>query len=398
MYSQIISAQSLYSVMTQEEHRNYCHGKDKDELLAEIQSACVSKIYDGSYHFGLALHENLCTNNHPYGSIEHLCQDLLIRKLSANIMHSYRLKPTNRNMIVCQIKQLLDSASPLCIMRKDVHHFFESVDPHKVLEKMRTDSRVALQTIQLCDILLKEASFIGANGMPRGLSISSAMTEFLMHKFDYTFTKLPNTLLYNRYVDDIILISTNQCDIADTQRLFDESLEIVGLEENTEKRYSLTFDDWHSGKEFEYLGYSFTYTAKGINVRIADKKLKRIKSRITKAFKDFVKTGDESMLFDRIQFLACISFIKSSSLRKVKVGLPANYSATTDCESFREIDIYYQNVLHCKNGSFGHNLQAKLSVTYMDKLNRISFSHSYENRIKRKFSGARMHKLKDCWR
>lgn len=398
MYSQIISAQSLYAVMTQEEHRNYCHGKDKETLLGEILSTCVDKIYDGSYSFSLALQDDLCINAHPYGSIEHLCQDLLIRKLSANIMHSYRLKPTNRNLIVRQIKQMLDTKTPVCIMRKDVRHFFESVNPNQIMTKLRKDGRVTCQTIQLCESLMCQATNLGAVGVPRGLALSSALTEFLMHKFDHTFTKLPDTLLYNRYVDDIIMISTCRCDLDAVQMLVDESLQTVGLEENKDKSYSLPYAEWLAGKGFEYLGYTFVHTDNGVKVRIAEKKLKRIKTRITLAFKDFVKTGDEQMLFDRMQFLSCVSYVKSSSLRKVKVGLPANYSATTGCDSFKEIDNYYQNILHCKNGAFGHKLQTSLSPGFRDKLERISFVHCYEFRIRRKFSGARMHKLKDCWR
>lgn len=398
MFTQIISAKTLYDVMSQEEHRNYCRGKDREAVMAEIQSICVEKIYNNALCFNLKMQDKLCINAHSDVSMEHLCQDLLIRKLSANIMHTYRLKPTNRNLIVRQINQLLESETPLCVMRKDVRHFFESVDPHKVLTKLRKDGRVALQTIQLCESLIKAAEAIGAEGTPRGLAISSALTEFLMHKFDHTFTKLHDTLLYNRYVDDIIMISTSRCDMNRVQQLVDESLKALELEENTDKQSTLNYDEWQSGKQFEYLGYSFQKAITGVKVSIAEKKLKRIKTRITRAFIDFTKTGDEQMLFDRMQFLACISYVKSSSLRKVKVGLPANYSATTDSESFKEIDTYYQNTLHCKNTAFGRTLQARLSPIYKNKLNRISFSHCNDFRIRRKFSGARMHKLKDCWR
>lgn len=72
-------------------------------FLEEIQSSCVDKIYNGGYRLKLKYGNNLCTNAHPCGSIEHLCQDLLIRKLSVNIMHSYKLKSMNRNLIVRQL-------------------------------------------------------------------------------------------------------------------------------------------------------------------------------------------------------------------------------------------------------------------------------------------------------
>lgn len=397
MYSQIISAQSLFAVMTQKEHRNYCHGKDKETMLVEIQKVCVDKIYDGSYHFNLTFNEEFCTNAHPSGSIEYLCQDLLIRKLSVNILRSYRLKPTNRKLVISQIKQLLDTETHLCIIRKDVRHFFESVDPNIVLLNMRKDGRVTLQTIQLCDMLMQCAAKLGVRGVPIGLSISSALSELLMHRFDYTFTKLPDTLLYSRYVDDIIMISTRNCDIEAVQKLVDESLCAIGLEENEDKRCTLTCEDWNKGVEFEYLGYSFVRNGKRVKISISEKKLKKIKTRITLAFKDFVKTGDERMLFDRMQFLSCVSCVSSSSLNLVRVGLPANYSATTDSDSFKIIDIYYMNILHCKNGSFGHDLQTKLSALYKDKLNRISFVHCYEHRIRRKFSVTRIHDLNRCW-
>lgn len=397
MYSQIISAQSLYAVMTQKEHRNYCHGLDKDKLLNEIQRICVDRVYDGGYRFCFTVQGGMCTNALPSGSIERLCQDLLIRKMSINILRSYRLKPSNRNLVIRQIKQYLDSQIPLCIMRKDVHHFFETINPQDVLLKLSRDGRVALQTIQLSQMLLNEAASKGVLGMPRGLAISSSLTEFLMHRFDYTFTKVPGVLFYKRYVDDIIIIGTDSCNMNYVQELVNSSLAALNLEENKDKRYSLTGEDWLSGRDFEYLGYNFSYN-KRLKVRIAEKKLNKIKTRITLAFKDFVKTGDERMLFDRIQFLACASYIQSSSLYKIKIGVPINYSAVTNSDSFKAIDKYYQNVLHCKNGLFGRELQAKLTSVYRIKLSKISFAHCYEYHIKRKFSVAQMNKIKNCWR
>lgn len=398
MYSQIISAKTLYALMTQQEHRTYCRGKNKEYMIDAIQNICVNKIYDDSYHFNLARQGNLCINAHPYGAIEHLCQDLLIRKLSKNIMHTYGLKTTNRNLVILQIKQLLESNIPLCIMRKDVRNFFENVSTTMILSELKKEGRITLQTIQLCEALLTETDSKGVKGVPRGLAISSAMTEFLMRKFDHTFTKIPDILLYNRYVDDIILINTNQCSISEIQDLVDDSLGVIKLQENTDKKNSLTNQDWIDGKKFEYLGYSFQYSNKSPTVCIANKKLNRIKTKITKAFKDFIKTGDEKLLFDRMQFLACISYIKNSSLRKIKVGLPANYSFVTTDESFKKIDIYYQRILHSKRGNFGKNLQKRLTETYKDKLSRISFVHCYKGQIKRRFSATRMHQLKNCWR
>lgn len=399
MYSQIISAESLYALMTQKERR-HCSiiGRSKEEVISDIQTRCVDKVYDNSYSFKLTMRGNLCINAHPIESVEHLCQDLLVRKLSANVMRTYRLKPTNRNLIIRQIKQLLESGMPVCIMRKDVRHFYESVDPEIILSELRKNGRVTLQTLQLCKELIAAVKAQGVNGMPRGLAISSAMTEFLMRKFDHAFIKLPEMLLYSRYVDDIILICTSHCDISKVQTIVDESLSAVNLQENKEKQYSLKSENWLRGDKFEFLGYSFQYLDKKVSVCIADKKLNRIKTKISRAFKDFTKTGDEQMLYDRMQFLACISYVKSSSLRKIKVGLPANYSATSSNESFKQIDKYYQNILHCRSASFGGDLQKKLSSFYREKLKRISFSHCYDYHIKRKFSIIRIRKLKDCWR
>ena len=386
--------------MTQMEHRNYFNGVSNDVINASIQNICVDKIYAGTYDFRLKLENDVFMNAHPRKSVEYLCQNLLLRKLNKNILKAYRLRVVDRKKIICQIVQLCNCKLPIQVMRKDVHHFFDSVQPKQVLTLLEKDGIVEKQTLDLCEKILKQTTVLGAPGIPKGLSISSGLTEFYMRKFDYEFQRLEGMLLYCRFVDDIICVCTGNMDLNNLQEKFKDSLSRLHLTENYSKKITLSADSIKSGTGFVYLGYELKKEDKLI-VNIAEEKIKKLKTKIVVAFKQFIKDHNERLLLDRMRYLTCITTIKSSHLRDVWIGTPANYSAISiPSESLREIDTFYRSLLATKKGSFGRAFRAEMNARQIlhHKLCVISFSDSFENKRKFKISPKRIHSINRCWK
>lgn len=396
--SSIITVETLKRVMTQKEYRDYCSGLSKEETSTQIQTVCVDKVYDGTYTFSIKEDDGVFMNAHPKGSMEYLCQNLLIRKLNQNIMRAYRLKVVNRGKMVNQLKQLLQCEMPLQVLRKDIHHFFESTPPSEVMEFLKSEGHVTRQTQLLIEQLLSQTTGMGASGLPRGLSISSGLTEFYMRKFDYEFIRHEGLLLYCRFVDDMLFVCTENVNVQDIQEKVDAAFKRLGYEENTKKKQTITISELKTGKTFDFLGYKFGWSKKAF-VNIADVKVKKIKTRMVIAFKQFLKDKDEYLIVMRMKYLTCVSSIESPALKDIRIGTPSNYIAVNDDKSLKELDTFYRGLVACRKGRFGTELQTLFhsNPTSEKKLKAINFTNSFSNRRRVSFSASELNKINKCW-
>ncbi|MNN38886.1 reverse transcriptase [compost metagenome] len=176
----------------------------------------------------------------------------------------------------------------------------------------------------LIERILQFHSATGGSGIPRGLSLSAVLSEVLMRDFDNSVRKCKNVFHYSRYIDDMIVISSSREQIFE----FIENLKHwlpPGLALNSEKTSIINLSDRVKATSvseeplhFEYLGYHFFISNptkkqagkakdgdlfRTVTVDIAKSKIKKIKTRISRAFISFLKTGDWELLLDRISYL-----------------------------------------------------------------------------------------------
>lgn len=392
----IITVESLWNVMTQKEHRDFCSMLSKEDALTQIKAICVDKVYDGTYTFNIKNVDGVFKNACSWNSMEYLCQNLLIRKLNQNIMRAYRLKVVDRRKIINQLRQILKYKIPIEVLRKDVHHFFESVKPSKVIELLKSDGRITQQTQELIEQLLSQTTGMGAQGLPRGLSISSSLSEFYMRKFDYEFIRYDGMLLYCRFVDDMLFVCTSYVNVEDIQQKVDNAFLRLDLIENTKKKQTLSSSDLEAGQTFDFLGYKFEGKR---TIGIADAKLNKIKTRIVISFKQYLKNKDGQLLVERMRYLSCVSSIENSALKNIRIGLPSNYVALNDDNSLNELDTFYRGLISCKKGTFGRDLQSLLStdVALKRQLQSVNFKNSFFNRRKVNVTASRIHQINECW-
>ena len=393
MYTQSFTPSELYRCTTQAERRN--SGLQKEELIEAIGTELGNTIAEGTYRFQIKQYWDLYLNGQGKRTMAYLCQNLVLRKLHKNIKRIYAVQQADRNTIVKQMKLLLAENVEMRIVRLDVRHFYESIDRQRILEKMIDDARLSYHSLMLLQSLFSDPTIATGTGLPRGLGISAALSELYMKYFDLEFKKIEGVYYYARFVDDIIVFCSSEASKDLAWKYAGEELSKIGLQLNQEKSYSL--DPSQPGTEFTYLGYTFKKNGKGVEVNIAQKKLNVIKTRLTKSFVRYSKEHDFDLLKLRIKFLTGnFTLYNPHTLLPIKVGIYFNYRMATDVRALKDLDIYYQRLLHCRTGSLGGSIA--LTRLQVKELEKYSFDFGYYNHVNHHFTTDQMAKIANCWR
>lgn len=393
MYSQSFTPVELYHCTTQAERRNL--GLTKDKLIEAIGLELKDVICMGKYKFLFRINGELVLNGQEKDSMAYLCQDLVLRKLHRNIKRIYSVKQADRNTIVKQMKVLLNEDVDMRIVRLDVHHFYDSINRKNILDKLVEDARLSYQSLLLIQTLFSDSSLSANSGLPKGLGISAVLSELYMKYFDLDFKKIDGVYYYARFVDDIIVFCSSEASQELSWKYAHDELEKLGLEFNKEKSYKL--NPKQKDKSFTYLGYTFQFVDKKLNVAIAQKKLNVIKTRITKSFVRFTKEHDFDLLKLRIKFLTGnFTLYAPHTLQPIKVGIYFNYKMANDVSALKDLDKYYQRLLHCRTGSLGSAI--KLSKIQVKDLEKYSFYFGYLNHVNHFFTTSQMVNISNCWR
>lgn len=395
-YSQAFSPDNLYSIITATERKNI--GQKTDELLQNVRLCIGDKVDDGSFQFQIRTSDGLYFNNNLKSSMEYLCQDLVLRKLYNNIKRIYGIKQADRNQIVKQMVSLLKEESPQWVVRLDIYHFYESINRNRLIERFVEDGRLNYQSISLLKNLFLHPAIASKSGLPRGLCISSVMSEIYMKYFDYEIRRMDGVFFYARFVDDIIVFCSNETAQKKVWANVPNMLSKIDLKMNPNKSY--IWNNMQQDKTLIYLGYSFSSNGKnGLQISIAENKVNALKTRITKSFVRYAKDGDFYKLKNRIKFLTGnFTLYNPSTLLPIKVGIYFNYNMVTDNTVLYVLDKYYQRLLHCKTGSLGAKLDARMSAIQRADLSKYSFVFGFEHHVNHYFTSVMLADITSCWR
>jgi hypothetical protein len=112
-----------------------------------------------------------------------------------------------------------------------------------------------------------------------------------------------------------------------------------------------------------------------------------------------IKNGNVELLRDRIKYLTGNYSIKNEqTLLPVKAGIYYNYKRIdSNSTQLKELDAFYQNILHCCHGKFGIKLSSKLAKTDREKLKKYSFKIGFLHHTFHSFTPDRIHEIKKCW-
>lgn len=342
---------------------------------------------------------------------------IICKKLSANIIKTSKIKLQNRNFITANIKSLIEEGNPYRIYRFDIKDFFESFNQTQILQCVKNIEKLLPINIKILEQILHHHKKLAGQGVPRGLSISTCLSELMMNDFDKFISSHPEVFYYSRYVDDMLIITSGREEEKAIIKSIKDNLP-EGLILNNKKTYIADGTKLNKKKsqttyppeEFEYLGYNYkfwhiqeppdtSYRSRDIEVTIANSKIKKIKKRICRSFISFSKNRDFPLLLDRIKFLTNnFSIYDLEAARKKNIGIYYNYPLLTQpSKSLKELDRFLKNAILSKTGKIFSQSAPHLNSNMKKKLLGQSFERGHIEKKYINFSRERISEIKSCW-
>lgn len=371
----------------------YSSGDDLEEDLENISSQINKRDFKLEIKY-----------LHDYYFTENLGHKLVLRKLNDNIKRIYKDEQANRRIIISQIKTLLKDNSPSWILKTDIRKFYENINRDSIFNKLKDDAMLSFQSISILGDLFMHESISPITGLPRGINISSILSEIYMRRFDKWIKRFPGVYYYARFVDDIIIFSYSEESVSNlNEKLRLKLSELTGglkINENKTKLYKSAL--YRYKPPLEYLGYKFYKTSSqpksSIIVSIADSKVKKIKSRIIMALVDYCKNMNFDLLVKRMKFLTGnYSIRKNNNGDDLKAGIYYNYSEINDQEILNELTEFLCKSVYYKVSSLGRKLKDKLTGNQKKIICRNSFKYGFEKKIYNSFTFDEMKLIIRCW-
>ncbi|EGM2781123.1 RNA-directed DNA polymerase [Campylobacter jejuni] len=297
---------------------------------------------------------------------------------------SFKVKQSDRNAIIEQIKCLIDDEIPKFIIRFDIKNFYETI-PHDKLKKIIKENYILEPTSKkIIFAILKEYSKLSNNqniGIPRGIGISAYLSELYMRDFDKKVDSLEEVVYYARYVDDIIIISTSNIENK-IENLLEKETQLSFHNSTSQKRKII--DTSKNGQlHFDFLGYAFKKEKEKLSIGLSRNKIKKYKNKITKTVECYNKQSKHNeknarkMLEKRLKYLTGNTALKGVK-KHIYTGVFYSNRYINNISCFQELDAF----LKCKINKI--NPYEKLNID-LEKLKskiiqKYSFVKNFENK------------------
>lgn len=269
---------------------------NRDEFLKYI----VNKVLNNNYSF-TPYKVNLLIKNkdsNPRKTCIPTVKDRIV--ISAVKRYLYDFYKDERfnipaNQIIKEITRIIENKEKIFYKKIDLSSFFDNINHQILIEKIskKVDNEIIIDLIknilenpQKCDETDKKVKNV--IGVPQGISIATLFSNIYMHDFDTKY--LNNNISYFRYVDDIIIFSSNEQDLDEIyeKMRYDLERELLLLI-NKEKTKEGCIEEG-----LEYLGYKFD---KDI-ITVRKSSIIKFERNIEKVFKNFsvLKEKDENQI------------------------------------------------------------------------------------------------------
>ncbi|HDU8573205.1 TPA: RNA-directed DNA polymerase [Vibrio parahaemolyticus] len=213
--------------------------------------------------------------------------EIVCKKLNDNIRRLFKINTADRHSIVKQVISLLKDTQPIKVLRLDIKEFYESIDREKALQYVINEWLLSHQNRCILKCWDEHLSSIGLTGLPRGMSLSSTLSEIRIRPFDREVKKLSNVYYYARFVDDILIMFTGDSEqlLSELEGILRKNSPELHFNEKT-KLIDLNCKK-QSNSKLDYLGYEIISSSeihknnqhknRIVKVIISEKKINKIK-------------------------------------------------------------------------------------------------------------------------
>lgn len=277
---------------------------------------------------------------------------LVCQIIKQELRRSYKLHPANMDMIIEQIKGLLDNKMLKIVIRADIHSFFESISQNELVKKLSDDGFVSRKTVKYLKRILytynETANILDEKGLPRGLSFSSHLSELYMRPIDERVRRLDGVLFYKRYVDDIFIVADpDKCSMADywdsINSIFEEKE--LSLHKDSEKRYLAYFDKQTNNAQFDYLGYKFVYKEGRLDICLSNKRYSKYRIMIDAIFEIYAQCSHYRKKYEAENKDGHSKYCHKDALRQLfeRIDILTSNGLLSGRKNFVATGIYYTN-------------------------------------------------------
>ena len=324
-----------------------------------------------------------------------------LRRINKILGRIYKVKQSNRDSITRQLHTLITDTSPYVVTKGDIYSFYETIPREAILEKIESNRILSYQNREIIKKVFSSASICNEKGVPRGISISAALSELYIREFDKYIKSLEGVYYYARYVDDFIIFShANESEIL---FMAESKLNSMGLTLNHKKIKQVRSSEILSRSQtINFLGYEHYIDANGsAKTRISKNRIRKIKTRIALAFLDYAKNHNTKLLCLRLKFITGNYLIREghdNNETGLMAGFYYNNKTLTDLNQVRELDSYLMRLCRSKRGSIYRAVGAEHMRQACIASNGISFDKGFNQRKTYKIAKDDFKKIKACWK
>jgi len=320
----------------------------------------------------------------------------VIKQLQRNIHRTYDVKQANRHDLVCQLRDMLGSKFPFELVRTDISSFYESIDRHRLTEKLDQDQLLSAASKKYIKQVLNSYGEISGNvtGIPRGVGVSAYLAELYLRPVDKAIQNLPGLALYCRFVDDIVAMFARPPVGKNLGSFKDQIIAIFGdngLAHNPDKTFEFKFSD-AGPKKFEYLGYRFLVRPGKVEISPSAAKILKYRARMNAAFAYYWREMPVSpknayrKLDARVKFLTGNTRLSNSKSCAV-TGIYFNNSIANDLSSLNLLDKRLKKRI------------SELKRSSLQKtLKNLKFTTGFEQRRYHNFSTQELQMIVKAWK
>lgn len=381
---------------------------------AEVEAA-VTRSDDGyeSYSF---LASSILRGKNVY-RVPAFSHELVLRKIDKNLRMAKSLYSPSRDTIVANLRALIAESAQFKIYRLDIKSFYESFTASNVLSAVYGIKGLSPQTKKHIKDIIEHHTVVGGLGIPRGMALSATLSEVVMSSFDSSIKTMAGVYFYSRYVDDIIVITGGE---EHSKQFLAKVSKLLppGLHLNTKKQELCSAPDSSGYKKsqqpempllfsFEYLGYSFSVYeppekngSREVVLDIADSKIKKIKTRLTKAYLDYCKNRNFELLEMRVKFLTSNFSVLDINRGGYRLaGIYHNYHRIDEAKS-TALAILDEYLYLATMSSYGKVFDRFFSITSVAQRRRLltfSFKRGFSERNYFHFNRSQFKAIRECW-
>lgn len=381
--------------------------KEKQQVLSAEFETVERQINNHGFSFTINVSDY---GGKQYFSIDNglWSQFYAMKLLQHNLVGLFNVEMVNRHSVMTSLKLLLNTQIPLYIIRSDITGFFESIPQQRLIRLVERNSLLGTKSKSMVKKVLLDYERIkdkrqvpAGQGVPRGIGISSPLSEIYMDRIDKIIKGRREVVFYARYVDDIFIILSSLGEVKDIKTYYGN---LVTLFSN----YGLTLQPGGSDKcklidkfskaassvvseDLTYLGYHLYMEKKDTKMKtifgLSDDRKTRIKKRIDNCFDHFDDLVKGNSRFARHDLLDGLNIVSGNiRLSKAKSGVKVGFFYNNDLLDKEDDFTELQNHLNGKVPTIPINLfdGAAERAKYESHLNKclrgINFKDRWEKR------------------